>query len=123
MPARDLYPYFEQSFADSAARTANGNSGVFHGYGPAATLRVQLNVTAASGTSPSLAVFVEDSLDGGATWNTIGTFAAKTAAGQREVINVTSPFADRIRARWELTGTTPSFTFSIVVASQVPQVA
>ncbi len=51
-----------------------------------------MNVTTASGTSPTLAVVVEDSIDGGATWNTIGSFAQKTAAG-REVINITEPFS------------------------------
>ncbi len=121
MPARDVYPYFEQALAPPATRTASGDSGLFWGYGPASTLRVQLNVTAASGT-PTLDVVIEDSVDMGATWNVIGTFAQKTGAG-REVINVLSPFADRIRARWTLGGTTPSFTFSVIAASQTVQVA
>lgn len=79
-------------------------------------MRVQLDVTAASGTSPSLTVLLEDSLDG-TNWNTIGTFAAKTAAG-REVINVTTPFAETVRASWTVTGTTPSFTFSILAHAE-----
>ncbi len=120
MPARDVYPYFEQALAPPATRTASGDSGAFNGYGPASTLRVQLNVTAASGT-PTLDVVIEDTVDG-ANWNVIGTFAQKTGAG-REVINVVSPFSDRIRARWTLGGTTPSFTFSVIAASQTVQVA
>ncbi len=120
MPARDVYPYFEQLLAASAARTVSGDSGAFNGYGPASTLRVQLNVTAASGT-PTLDVVIEDTLDG-VSWNTIATFSQKTAAA-REVINITIPFADRIRARWTIGGTTPSFTFSVLVASQIPAVA
>lgn len=100
----------------SAARTASGNSGLIAGYGPAKSLRVQLDVTAVSGTSPSATVLVEDTLDG-TTYNTIGTFAAKTAAG-REVINITGLFSDNIRVTWTITGTTPSFTFSVVATAR-----
>lgn len=95
----------------SAARTASGDSGPLSGYGPAQTLRAQLNVTAASGTSPTLDVVIEDTLDG-TNWNAVGTFAQKIATG-REVINVTTPFADRLRVRWTIGGTGPSFTFAV----------
>lgn len=99
----------------SAARTANGDTGVVAfgaGGAPSGNLRIQLDVTAASGTSPTLNVVVEDTLDG-TNWNTVGTFAQRTAAG-REVVNITTPFADRLRVRWTVGGTTPSFTFSVV---------
>lgn len=101
----------------SAARTAAGNTGALGaGWGAVSTIRAQLNVTAASGTTPSLTVLLEDSLDG-TTWNTIGTFSAKTAAG-REVINVTAPFTDTVRVSWTVTGTTPSFTFEVLAYSE-----
>lgn len=103
--------YSEERIVASAARTASGNGGVLAGYGPARQLRAQLDVTAAGGVSPTLDVVIEDTLDG-TTWNTVGTFGPKTAAG-REVINITTPFADRLRARWTVGGTTPSFTFSV----------
>lgn len=111
--------YAEDILAASAARTASGDTGVLSDYGRANTLRVQLDVSAVAGTTPTLNVLLEDTLDG-TTWNTIGTFAQKTAAG-REVINVTSPFAKRIRVSWTVGGTTPSFTFSVICASQAPQ--
>jgi hypothetical protein len=82
------------------------------GYGAALSLRAQLNVTAASGTTPTLDVVIEDSVDGGVTWNTVGTFTQKTAVA-REVINVTVPFADSLRVRWTVGGTTPNFTFAV----------
>jgi hypothetical protein len=104
---------WNETLVPSAARTTTGNSGVIDGYGPATALRVQLNVTAASGTSPTLNVVVEDSLDG-TNFNTIGTFAQKTAVS-REVINITTPFADRLRVAWTIGGTTPSFTFTVDV--------
>lgn len=96
----------------SAARTASGNSDTFTGFSAAKTIRAQLNVSAASGTSPTLDVKIEDSVDGGVTWNTVGTFAQKTAAG-REVINITTPFTDMLRVSWAIAGTTPSFTFAV----------
>lgn len=102
---------WNEQLVPSAARTTSGNSGIITGYGPATALRVQLNVTAASGTSPTLNVVVEDSLDG-TTFNTIGTFAQKTAVS-REVINITTPFSDRLRVTWTIAGTTPSFTFVV----------
>lgn len=102
--------------AGSSARTASGSSAAVGGLEEQSALRVQLNVTAAAGVTPSMAVLLEDSLDG-ANWNTIGTFAAKTAAG-REVINVTTPFAGMVRATWTITGTSPSFTFSILAHAE-----
>ncbi len=100
------------TFADSAARTASGNSGAVAGFGDRTSLRAQLNVTAAAGTSPTLDVVIEDTLDG-TNWNVLGTFTQRTAPG-REVINITGLFTDQLRARWTLGGTTPSFTFSVL---------
>lgn len=103
----------------SAARTAAaGNSGALAGYGYATTLRVQLAATAASGTTPTLDVVIEDSLDG-VNWWPIGTFTQLTAAGQ-QVINITTPFADTVRVRWTIGGTTPSFTFSVTWVTDRP---
>ena len=121
MPGRPDYPYTTQDLAASAARTTNGNSEEFWGYGIASTLRVQLDVTAVAGTSPTLNVVIEDSIDG-VNWHTVGTFAQRTAVG-REVINITSPFANHLRVRWTIAGTAPSFTFAVLCASQTVGVA
>lgn len=120
MPLEYTWKGKRETALASAARTATGNSGALPGYGAANALRAQLNVTAASGTSPSLTVLIEDSVDDGATWNTVGTFAAKTAAG-REVINITNPFGDQVRISWTITGTTPSFTFAVDWVATTPQ--
>lgn len=100
----------------SEARTVSGDSGKIGGYGPAKSLRVQLDVTAAAGTAPTLDVVVEDTLDG-TNWNVIGTFAQKTGTG-REVINIPEPFTDAIRVRWTVAGTAPSFTFGVVAYAE-----
>lgn len=122
MPASNPYDsrafyYKEDTVLASVARTATGNSGQLSGYGNCKTLRAQLNVTAASGTTPTLDVLIQDSLDG-TNWNTVGTFTQKTAAA-RQVIDVTTPFADRVRVLYTIGGTTPSFTFDVIIASEV----
>lgn len=101
------------------ARTGSGDSGVLPGWGEASALRVQLDVTAVSGTTPTLNVVIEDTLDG-STFNTIATFTQKTAVS-REVVNVTLPFSDRLRVRWTIGGTSPSIVFGVVAASNSPQ--
>lgn len=117
MPRADLAsPGQLETLVASAARTTTGASALSEGWGAASKIRAQLNVSAASGTTPNLIVLIEDTLDG-TTWNTVGTFAAKTTTG-REVINVTTPFSDRLRASWTITGTTPSFTFDVVTYSE-----
>lgn len=100
----------------SAARTTSGDSGVLGGYGPAKVLRCQLNATAVAGTAPTLDVVVEDTLDG-TNWNVVGTFAQLGAAG-REVVNISTPFTDRLRVRWTIGGTGPSFTFAVHIAAE-----
>lgn len=105
-----------ETLVASAARTTSGDDGGSAGWDAAKTIRAQLDVTAASGTSPTLDVVIEDTLDG-TNWNVIGTFAQKTAAG-REVINITTPFSNRARTRWTIGGTAPSFTFSVAVYSE-----
>lgn len=100
-----------QTLASSAARTTSGSGTTSVGNAPASTLRVQLDVTAASGTTPTLDVVIEDTIDG-ANYNTVATFTQATGT-TRQVVNVTTPFTDTFRARWTIGGTTPSFTFSV----------
>ncbi len=117
MPRTDIQSVgLLETLVASAARTASGDTGTLTGWGTATNIRAQLDVTAASGTSPTLNAVIEDTLDG-SNWNTVGTFAQRTAAG-REVINITTPFSDRLRVRWTVGGTTPSFTFSVVAYSE-----
>lgn len=115
MPASAPTSYVQDTVA-SGTFTISGDTGLLTGYGGAATIRAALVVTAAAGTTPSLTVVIEDTLDG-TNWFQVGAFAAKTAAAT-EAINVTTPFADRIRVRWTITGTTPSFTFTVILATQ-----
>jgi hypothetical protein len=94
--------------AASAARTATGQ-GAAVALGDRGTLRLLLDVTAASGT---LDVTVETSFDGATGWRSLGTFAQKTAvASERKSFSGCDRY---VRATWTVGGTTPSFTFSVV---------
>lgn len=98
------------TLAASAARTADGNGSSVE-LGDRGTLRLLLDCTAKSGTNnPTCAVVVETSFDG-TTWRELGAFTALTGTGSQRA---SFPGCDRfVRARWDLGGTDPSFTFSV----------
>ena len=104
---------YQSTIAASAARTTTGA-----GAGVPVTDRHQvakLNVTARSGTNPSLTVTIDESPNGSTGWVTRHTFAAMTNTGSQIMqIPRVGPFA---RAAWTITGATPSFTFSVQVAN------
>ena len=99
------------SILASAARTTTAAGTAVTGFAAARLLVLQLNVTAASGTLPSLSVAIQDTVDG-TNWNTITTFTTATAV-TREVVRLTTAFTDRLRVIWVVEGTTPSFTFDV----------
>lgn len=75
---------------------------------------ILLKITALSGTSPSLTVFLQGS-DNGTDWYDIQSSSAITAApaaNQYPIINVTSLNVKLVRIRGTLTGTTPSATYT-----------
>lgn len=103
--------------AVSLARTASGNSGtVADDYGN--TIASVINVTATSGTGQTMDIALEQSSDGGATWQAIYHLRRITGAGAITVPKMT--INGRRRWSWVIAGTTPSFTFSIT--SSRPQV-
>lgn len=95
----------------SAARTATASS-----EGTAAVenfdeIIVYLDVTAVSGTSPTLDLVYETSPDDGTTWFTHTTFTQVTATGKAiKLITTPGSFA---RVTGTVGGTTPSFTYSV----------
>jgi len=96
----------------AAARTTGGAG---DGTSAAAEFRegnILLDITAASGTAPSLTVTVETSADG-ASWFTHTAFAAKTAVG-KDVLKLVNLGAF-LRVSYAISGTAPSFTFSVVL--------
>ena len=97
--------------AASAARTATGNSGAIGC--DSSVLTVLLDVTAVSGTTPSMTVSIEWSTDGGTTFcaaETADAFTALTATAK--VCKQFRVKSNVYRIVWTISGTTPSFTFS-----------
>jgi hypothetical protein len=97
----------------SGAETATGNDAGVE-VGAAGTVRLKLDVTAVSGTNPTLDVTVQTSFDNGVTdtWRTLGTFAQKTGVSAERK---TFSGCDRwVRTQRTIGGTaSPSATYSI----------
>lgn len=72
------------------------------------------NVTASSGTTPTLDIKIQDSIDSGATWQDTGiAFTQITTVLATTSVRTTTPLAPMIRAVCTIGGTTPSYTFTV----------
>lgn len=96
--------------------TANGNTTNLS-VGSLSELALDFNISAASGTSPTLNLYM-DRLGTDGNWYTIWSSAQVTAVstvstslGAGTTTNVS--FSSTVRVRWAIGGTTPSFTFTI----------
>lgn len=118
---------FNSAIEASSAKTATGNGATQTNFN-AAGIMLWGNVTAVSGTTPTLTVRVQWSPDGGTNWVDLDTTNAQTAS-----ITGTGTFVLRIypgmataanaslnsvlprtwRLAWTIGGTTPSFTFTV----------
>lgn len=100
----------------SGTQTATGNSGSL-ALGDQSVLDLEVNVSAVSGTSPSMTLSVQWSNDGtnfGAPDGGGDTFAAITAATTvAKQLTVKGLYCQLV---WTITGTTPSFTFSVIAS-------
>lgn len=113
---RALQGNTEGTLLASAARTASGNSPDLTAYN-GAKLAVYLDVTAASGTSPTLDVTVKAKDPASGKYFLIGTFAQMTGIASAAIFiggGADVEFATRTyRIEYVIAGTTPSFTFSV----------
>ena len=100
----------------SAARTTTATGTAFN-CDSAFTVLASLNVSAASGTSPTLDVRLETTADGGTTWYTVGSFPQQTGVTATPVARVLAPLGSQARFAWTVAGTTPSFTFGVTVSA------
>src|ERR1041385_7868215 len=71
------------TLVEAQARTASSDSGPLTGFAAVEELTLQLTVTAASGTTPTLDVYLQTSYDGGATWQDVVAFPRLSAPGRR----------------------------------------
>jgi hypothetical protein len=112
----------EQSGVSPLTVTAAGNSREYPELGAFSSGTFFLDVTAVSGTAtPTLAVFIQGYNPIAEKWHDIITFTPQTAVTATVITPVTQDMPyQTYRSRWTVTGTTPSFTFSLgVIVSAV----
>lgn len=98
----------------SAARTSSGNGAGVIGGDTGDNLSLQLIVSASSGTTPTLDVAVQWSMDG-TTWSPAETPDAFTQmTGNGSKVKVFPVKAPNYRIAYTIGGTTPSFTFQVL---------
>lgn len=98
----------------SAARTASGTGTAFNTE-DATAFESTLTVSAASGTSPTLDVRLETTVDG-TNYYTVASFGQKTTTATEA--RAFGPLGDTCRWAWTIGGTSPSFTFAISTEAQ-----
>lgn len=100
----------------NAARTGGGSGVVFDVRQLAGLGIIILDVEGGTGTTPTLAVSVQDSPDGTTGWATLLAFTGMTTFSslQRRSINL-GACRGFIRLAWSIGGTTPSYQFSAVM--------
>lgn len=100
----------------SAARTTSGNSGDL-AVGMYTELAIDANLSAVSGTSPTIQFFVDRKGADGSYYPIWQQSSASTAIGQVSTsigagCSSNQAFGSTIRLRWTIGGTSPSWTFS-----------
>ena len=113
--------YEAVTLLSSAARTSTGTaSDVDVGRFIAGVICI--DVTAVSGTSPSLNVIIGGKDEVSGKYNTIHTESGITATGtywKTITLSTDPPLAFKyLRVRWEISGTDPSFTFSVSMSAK-----
>jgi hypothetical protein len=100
----------------AAAVTASGNGTVEAVVGDYAEGILDIDITAVSGTSPTIDFTLETYVNG--TWRTIPgvTLAQKTAVST--LTAAVTNFGDKVRLSWTVGGTTPSFTFKAALIAK-----
>lgn len=111
--------YNARELATLQARTTSGEGstvtttrGEFDYPRPPGSARAFLNVTAASGTSPTLDVDIVVTING--EDYVLASFAQATAPGTQSIVIPDAP--PELKAAWTIGGGSPSFTFEVHVA-------
>lgn len=105
----------EQTAASPITVTTSGNSREYRELGSFQRAILFLDVSAASGTTPSLTVALQVQDPISLKWCQIAVFTAQTAAtGATPIAPIALElYGSNYRASWTVSGTTPSFTFSL----------
>lgn len=108
--AGSIEPAIGISLADIATMTTT-TTGTAQNNSAASTAgaTAQLHITAASGTTPTLDVTVQDSANGSTGWATIGTFTQAITTGAQQIA-IAGTVRQYTRVVFTIAGTNPSFT-------------
>lgn len=136
-----LMPYGAIVLASSTQTATANSANIDARWSQLPDIRLILDCTAASGTSPTLDVALQITPDGGTTFFSIQRFAQVTAVATRQLEFSTTRHAGQaaseaavadtggalavngilskiVRFRWTITATTPSFTFVIYLVGR-----
>lgn len=136
LPSQNASTIFQ--WVNGAVVTATDATAPMVGIAAIAQATLYLKVTAASGTTPTFDLFLQKLLPDGVTWQDIGHFAQAIMTGNQVMHMVTGgnkveaqqsnalaaatinavPFGSTWRLSALLSGTTPSFTFSVWMEGQ-----
>lgn len=94
-------------------RTTGATDPALWDWGREERITLSVNATAVSGAGATLSVILEGSNDNGATFFTVATVPNITTVSVTD-FTVQGQFPNVMRARCVITGTTPSFTYSVV---------
>jgi hypothetical protein len=103
------------SAESSAARTANGNSASALTNASGRNAHFIVNVSAVSGTTPSLTVRVQTQDPVSSNWVDLPSAASSAITTVSTNLFTVSNLPRTYRLAWTITGTTPSFTFSVAI--------
>lgn len=137
--SRSVQPPYVATPVASAARTATGNSGVIDFPDDLEGALIIADSAAGTGTTPTMDLSIEITTDDGTTWYEVYRFAQVTTAVLRQqlivnfrkfaeagairtvvqagtgALSANCPISKKIRFKWTIGGTNPSFTFSVAV--------
>lgn len=126
-------PHVRKVLRASAAATSTGNTDLFQ-VSAFSAADILLDVTAASGTSPTLDLYIQKRLPDSSTWQDIAHFAQNTGSAGKQILSFVSSgnsiaavqtdaltvntvkttlIGAEWRVRWVVGGTSPSFSFAV----------
>lgn len=111
---RDLLKGEDITLHPSGSETVTGNSEDKY-VGHVKSIVFCLDVTAVTGTLPTLDVVIENKDPVSGKYDTCVTFAQKTgvAVEWKYALDTGKEIGTKIRAKWTIGGTSPNFTFSL----------
>jgi len=112
VPIDKQYVYKEPMTLYSGAVTASGNTADID-VSRFSSIRVALKVTAVSGSSPTLDLYIEGKYEATGDYVALLSKTGVTATGFYELGQLDNLTFRYVRVRWVVSGTSPSFTFTV----------